>query len=94
VGARQIRHVDAQPLGERDRGPARSLFARILPGRADDPRRDLFRVSISGWYPPMGWISCATNSSKCVPPIDLELVGSKTTGTGVVIATYRTAKSG
>jgi dihydrofolate reductase len=29
-----------------------------------------------------------------VPPIDLELVGSKTTGTGVVIATYRTAKSG
>jgi dihydrofolate reductase len=29
-----------------------------------------------------------------VPPTDLELVGSKTTGTGVVIATYRTAKSG
>jgi dihydrofolate reductase len=28
------------------------------------------------------------------PPADLELVGSKTTGTGVVIATYRTAKSG
>jgi dihydrofolate reductase len=24
------------------------------------------------------------------PPADLELVGSKTTGTGVVIATYRT----
>jgi dihydrofolate reductase len=28
------------------------------------------------------------------PPADLELVGSKTTGTGVVIATYRIAKSG
>jgi len=27
------------------------------------------------------------------PPADLELVGSKTTGTGVVIATYRTAVS-
>jgi dihydrofolate reductase len=26
-----------------------------------------------------------------VPPADLELVGSRTTGTGVVIATYRTA---